>query len=270
MIIPDEVVKPLLPQLYDHLGKPAMKEAGAALEAVVKAARFAIAPLEYLAAQHDRWLRYLNKLADEVPEDRLVEAHPQIAGPILSGLQYCDEEGILARMFVSLLARAIDRERLNEAHPAFAAIVAQLAPDEAVILCLLKSGRFHYRKRSASLPFSMGRRTLEATSEVEFATELIAFPDNIDLYVEHLHQLNLIAGGQLMEPASTVTVGAPVDPEAMRAPRPEYSFSAPVRLSAFGEMFARACVPDQWPSASTAPLNVKTTAMPAGPAGRRR
>src|SRR5690606_5308033 len=81
-------------EVYRDVAQPAAREVGEALENAAKVARFALAPVDYLAAQHLRWKRYLERVAEKVPEDRRVEAHPQLAGPVFAGLQYVEETSI--------------------------------------------------------------------------------------------------------------------------------------------------------------------------------
>lgn len=132
---PEDIAKLLpLSEIYKDLAQPAVKQVGGALESTAKVARLLLAPIEYLAAQSDRWQRYLERIAKQVPEERRIEAHPQVAGPVLEGLRYVDEHNIIADLFVNLLARAIDHDRVSEAHPAFASIISQLSSDEAQII----------------------------------------------------------------------------------------------------------------------------------------
>ena len=60
MGLPEEIAK-IIPaeKIYQDAAQPAFQQVGKSLETVVKAARFLLAPLEYLAKQHDRWEIYL-------------------------------------------------------------------------------------------------------------------------------------------------------------------------------------------------------------------
>jgi len=226
-------------QLYKDAAQPAVKQVGQALEKVAKAARFVLAPIEYLGAQNDRWQHYLKRVADKVPEERMVEAHPQLAGPIFDSLRYVEEESIIAELFVNLLARAIDRERVYEAHPAFVHIIAQLSPDEAVILFHLKKQEYVYRQYAKYNPES---DTFSARTVIEntFPTEKLTFPQNFPMYMDHLHSLDLAGiwqqGNQeaIMEGEPKVQTGV--------------NITSVIVLSAFGRMFTDACVPDEMPS----------------------
>lgn len=234
----DDLEKSLpINDLYKDLAQPAAQQVGEFLGNAVKVARFAVAPIDYLAAQHGRWQRYLERLAQKVPEDKRIEAHPQLAGPVFEGLRYVEESGIIAEMFLNLLARAIDRERVGEAHPAFAALVSQLSPDEAIMLFHLKHRRFriHYRLMIDSdtklfLPGQM--------MSTEFPLEELGYTGNLRMYLDHLDSLNLV----------TLFPERNQDPIFEGEPRCQtgvdnHSF---IQLTPFGELFAKACVPGEF------------------------
>ena len=157
------------------MAKPATREIGTALGNIVKVARFLLAPIDYLAAQHGRWQRYLERVGQKVSEESRIEAHPQLAGPVLEGLRYLKEDDLIAELYINLLARAIDRDRVAEAHPAFASIITQLSPDEALILYYLKKRRYALRQRAALDPQT------RLFSQREVATN--EFPGNLFIYL---------------------------------------------------------------------------------------
>ncbi|HVV07420.1 MAG TPA: hypothetical protein VHC96_24505, partial [Puia sp.] len=68
-----EEIKEIVPvdKVYSDALAPAMRQIGKTLESVAKTSRFLLAPFDYLAAQHDRWGRYLNKVAEKVKEENL-------------------------------------------------------------------------------------------------------------------------------------------------------------------------------------------------------
>lgn len=228
-------------EVYRDVAQPAAREVGEALGNAAKVARFALAPVDYLAAQHQRWKRYLERVAEKVPEERRVEAHPQLAGPVFAGLQYVEETSINAELFLNLLARAIDRERMSEAHPAFAHLITQLSPDEALILFHLKRRSFSFRQHAV---YRQESSTFEAraTTHNEFPLNELVFPGNFGLYMDHLHSLNLAGiwqdGNQepIMDGATSRQTGV--------------NIKSVIALESFGKMFAQSCVPDdlnpQW------------------------
>jgi hypothetical protein len=228
-------IEKVLPKVYRDLAQPATREMGEALGNAVKVARFVLAPIDYLAAQHQRWERYLQRLAEKVPEERRIEVHPQIAGPVFAGLEYVEETGINAELFLNLLARAIDRERVSEAHPAFAQIISQLSPDEALILFRLKQRPYVFQQHSV---LRQDSNTFEprTTTYNEFPLHELVFPGNFGMYMDHLHSLNL-AGTWQDGNQQPVMEGTPSRQTGV-------NIKSLITLVSFGRMFAQACVPD--------------------------
>ena len=103
-------------------------------KSTVKVARFAFAGIDYLAAKQDRWQKFLEKVAAGTDSEKLVNAHPQITGPVIEGMAYVDEDSIIGEMFVSILRKAIQSDTQDQAHPAFPRVIQQLSDDEAIIL----------------------------------------------------------------------------------------------------------------------------------------
>ena len=164
-------------QVYKDVAQPAAQEIGEVLQSTIKAARFAVAPIEYLAAQHQRWKRFLERLSKKVPEDNLIEAHPQIAGPVFDGLRYVEESSIIAELFLNLLARAIDKQRVSEAHPAFAQIIGQLSPDEAIVIFRLEKRSLLFRQYAKYYAESRTFASRELV-ENEFPVSQLVLPEN--------------------------------------------------------------------------------------------
>ncbi len=237
----DDVAKNLpIKDLYDDLAKPTTREVGSALGNVVKVMRYVLAPIDFLAAKHERWQRYLERVGQLVPDDKRIEAHPQLAGPVIEGLQYVREDDLIAELFINLLARAIDRDRIAEAHPAFASIISQLSPDEALILYNLKKSRYELRQKAAFDP----QTALFSQREIitnNFPPDLLAFPDNLFLYFDHLHSLNL-AGVWQIGNQEIIYEGEPKLQTGV-------FINSVMALTSFGELFVRACVPDEFPLA---------------------
>lgn len=224
--------------IYEDLAQPAIRETGAALGSVAKVARFALAPIDYLASFQDRWQRYLKRLSEKVPEERLLEPDPQVAGRIIEGLRYADEDGIIAEMFLNLLARALDKNRVGEAHPAFPLIVNQLSPDEALFLFLVKD---YLIKRTERVVTDVSSTVGDIQSSGSYAVPPntpFSFPGHLDIYYNHLHSLNLIKGEIISEPTEHFSE---------RSGRQITTVNSMVCFTPFGKLFARACIPNEMP-----------------------
>ena len=216
---------------YDDLVQPAAQEVGSIAKSTIKAARFVLAPIDYLAAQQDRYQRFLQRVNDNVPEENLIPAHPQIAGPVMDNLKYIDEENIIATLFINLLSRAVDKERVNEAHPAFVNIISQLSPDEALLINHLADTETKLIQISDYHPQSntFGPTRTETN---EFPLDQLAYPENYFMYIDHLHSLNLAgiwqAGNQ--------------DPIMSNGQQIGTRITSYARLTHFGHLFSSACV----------------------------
>ena len=220
-------------KVYDDVASPAFKEIGEAARNAVKASRFLLAPIDYLAAHHERWLGFLKRVSEKVPEENLIPAHPQLAGPVFNGLRYLQEESLLAELFLNLLARAIDRERASEAHPAFATIISQLSPDEAQIIFYLNKQE-RLLKQYSNYDSAKNLFGRPETLQNDFPLEKLLFPQNYFMYADHLHSLNLSgiwqSGNQEATFKNNVQSGVNITSYA--------------RLTPFGHLFATACLPE--------------------------
>lgn len=232
-------IKSLIPvdKVYQDALSPAMQQIGKALESVAKTSRFLLAPIDYLAAQHDRWQRYLQKVASKVKEENLIEGHPQIVIPTLEGLSLTYENSLLSELFINLLANSIDKTKQEFAHPAFPNIVNQLSHDEAVILFFLKQKAFSVRQRSdmdGDSTFFINKVTIKE----EFPIDKLQFPQHIWIYMNHLYSLNL---------AGTWQVGYQETIYDDKGERQTGVFiNSERRLADFGKLFTNACVPDEF------------------------
>lgn len=232
-------IKNIIPleKVYDDALSPAMKQIGKALESVAKTSRFLLAPIDYLAAQHDRWERYLKKVSEKVKDEDLIEGHPQIVIPTLEGLSLTYENTLLSELFINLLANSIDKTKQDFAHPAFPNIIRQLSHDEAVVLFYLKKKKYKLRQRSdlnVEGTFFINKIMLEE----EFPIEKLQFPHHIWLYMSHLNSLNL---------AGTWQVGNQEhihDPETGR--QTGVFINSERRLVEFGNLFVDSCVPNKF------------------------
>lgn len=91
-------------------------------------------PIEAVATMPQKLLGLVERIRNRVPEDRLLEAPAEVAGPVIEGIRYLPEGHPLFEMYEALLTRSCDLETRNDANPAFAEIIKTLSPDEARIL----------------------------------------------------------------------------------------------------------------------------------------
>ncbi len=234
-----EELKTIIPvdKVYDDALSPAMKQIGKSLESVAKTSRFLLAPFDYLAKQHDRWERYLEKVSLKVKDENLVEGHPQLVIPILEGLSLSYENSLLSEFFINLLANSIDSTKQDLAHPAFPNIIKQITHDEAVILYFLKKKAYKL-KRQSDLNKERTLFVKEITLEEEIPLDKLQFPKHIWLYMNHLNSLNL---------AGTYQIGnQEYIYDEVTKEQTGVIINSVRRLDEFGYLFAQACVPDEF------------------------
>ena len=215
-------IKDIVPvdKIYEDAMRPAVQQLGKALENVAKVSRFLLAPIDFLAAQHDKWERYLKKVSDKVEDVNLVEGQPQLIVPILEGLSLTSEGSLLSELFTNLLAKSIDKTQQSLAHPSFPNLIRQLSHDEAVIIYYLKKGTLvaYSTPDDKIIEHGIGVKVNYVRSH-----QVLQFSAHLTMYREHLICLNICVdhgnGG--------------------------------FWLSSFGELFAKACVPDEFQLSQT-------------------
>ena len=203
---------------------------------------FLTAPVQFIAAYQTRLERYCQRIAEQVPAERRIEVPPRIAGPVLEALRFADEQDLVTELMLNLLSAGMDTERVETAHPAFAGIVVQLSRYEALLLFHLAKGRYMRRTRKREPPDRKREvppgypeydvvETLEETSH----RASVAQPRHFDVYISHLTALGLV------DYTVPEFVSVRMQPE-------EVIVTETTQLTVFGQMFAKACVPDQLPS----------------------
>jgi hypothetical protein len=224
-------------KVYDDALSPAMKQIGKSLESVAKTSRFLLAPIEYIAARHDRWEKYLKKVSEKVKEENLTIGHPQIVIPTIEGLSLVYENTILSEFFINLLANSIDKTKEKFTHPAFPKIINELSHDEAVVLYYLKKQPFKLKQQS-DLDNEKNSFVNRTIIEEEFPIDKLQFPEDIWLYMSHLNSLNLAGTWQVGKQESIY------DEETKK--QTGVYINSERRLNEFGRLFVNACVPDDF------------------------
>lgn len=220
--------------------------------------------LEFEASSPQRLAALLERLSKLVPEERLIDPHPQIALPILQNLIFMADGDILTEMFLNLLARAMDEERVEEAHPGFVKIIEQLSPDEAMLLIHLRKrhslDKRYQRGRPVRLTINPGT---DSSREIDTRMGLdvtIANPKNYSLYIEHLSSLDLIEPEKAMGARDLQLKD--VDPDLrsdlagqaiadnferiIKHLKEQKEGTGSMRATQFGKLFIKACLPEDF------------------------
>ena len=243
----------LVQNIYSDLRKAGATEQVAKLAAdSVKALRLFTAPVQLLALGQDLLQKRLERVRSKVPEERQIEDHPQIAGPILENLRYMVDGDILTEMYLNLLARAIDRDRVGEANPAFVKIIEQLCPDEALLLLKLRAVEGNDPPYSLSYSIYWPKR-------LELCGIAIGEPKHYDMYMTHLLALNLIRPtshvgflpldlARLPRTDDMSRILSEIDErfKSVREIFEENENPQKVEATEFGSLFIQACIPEDF------------------------
>ena len=218
-------------KVYDDALAPAAKQVGRLGEDTMKTARLILAPLQIAVHFQDRLERMLKRVADRVPEERRIEAPPQIVGPALAQMRFLEEDSELWQAFEELVTKSVDRDTIDLVHPAFIQLVAHLSADEARLLRYLRTKHIlivdELDLRADNRRFENQRIISHDIPENELSQ-----PKQFDLYVLHLTSLGLAHW--------PITDQTPVMRGGIQT---GIKRNAVVQLTDFGRLFADACAP---------------------------
>lgn len=231
---PEEIVKMVdqntLQKVYDDGLSNPTKETGKILSDLIKALRLFTAPIQLLASYQGRLEKYLNEVRDSVPKEKQIECPPSISGPVLEKLKYIEDENYLKNLYLNLLRRAIDKDRVNEAHPAFVTLIEQLSPDEALMLNTIRDEKIRFELRYFSI-IEVGDTSKPQIIRNDFPLEKLVFPENFEMYLDHLVFLNLVETRMYNKVTQDDQEQKPVVESKL------------IKLTNFGDLFAKACLP---------------------------
>lgn len=232
-------------EVYRDAFQPALKEVGKGLEDVAKTANLILAPFTLCGAYSVRFKKWCKRIENEVDEKNVQEAQPNILLPTLAGLAINPDETLLGEMFFNILKSSIDKTKQKFLSPAFPKILEQLSKDEAMMLVLLKKQKYRLHTKM-DLDKQQNRFINEQTLLDEFPREKLEFQENLWIYNDHLHNLNLsgcweykqqesIYSGRIIEQGSGAF--SHQVPEQIGLKR-----FMEFRLTDFGKHFVEACI----------------------------
>ncbi|MBT9556327.1 MAG: DUF4393 domain-containing protein [Myxococcales bacterium] len=251
-------------------------------EVASRATSLLLAPLKALIWSGERLQHWIEtavapRLAS-IPSDRRQTPPAKVAVPLLQAMTYSDGEAELENMFAELLAAAMDSAPMAAAHPAYVEVIKQMTAVEALLLKkIVASGDVAplVRVRQANYSPSNAKRILNGASGPLIVAESEVFAsDHITNHVseseivkaavalDNLERLGVIVisysnrfaqdevyrevelvGRKVIENTSSVVEGFGL--------RPDGSFTrleltrGTLRLTAFGRLFCRACLPSE-------------------------
>ncbi len=226
-----------LKEFYADAISPGAKVTGQIVEDVMKAIQIALAPVQLAGVAQDKFRRLIDRARTPIPETRQILPAPQIIGPVLEGIRYEVEGSEIESMFAELLSRAMDKDQVQEAHPAFVETIKLLAPDETVIIKEIKTRHIN---RVWIKQYDEARNWFsDAVDEShDIPTDRFMFPENYDLYFDHLQRMGLILS--YVPKSNEYLFDESTGKRRQIGVREFVSY----RLSSWGNSFAQACLPN--------------------------
>ncbi|CAI3227120.1 conserved hypothetical protein [Clostridium neonatale] len=133
-----EVAKERSKDIYDDGLKPATKEGGEALEALVGLfnnvvlypVKKANITYKYKLSQFEHDMKLKNS---KIPKEKLIEPPLTISGPTFEALKYTFDTEELREMYLNLLSSAMNIDTVEYSHPGYVDIIKQMSPLDANI-----------------------------------------------------------------------------------------------------------------------------------------
>jgi len=133
-----EVLKERSKDIYDDGLKPATKESGEALQAIVGLFNNVVLyPVKKanitFVYKLDKFKQDMEKKTDKIPSDKLVDPPLAIAGNIMESLKYTFDVKKIREMYINLLASAMNLDTVKLTHTAYVEIIKSMMPLDAII-----------------------------------------------------------------------------------------------------------------------------------------
>jgi hypothetical protein len=221
----------LVERIYEDGASPAVKEASKISVDLIKVARLLLAPVQVLGALQDRFEVLMKRLSQKVEKESIIQAQPNIAGPILEDLRYSPDESIITECFINLLAKAIDKNKQDQAHPGFIKTLENLSPDEVLLIFVLS-------KRDLQIVDTLDLDRAEnqfknlVQEKSDVPVDELQYPSNFEIYYTHLDALGLVTWPVYKQ-----------DPIIVGGIQTGIRRYSKLTLTPYGKFFVKACVP---------------------------
>lgn len=232
-----------LGKIYEDIAQPIARQAGVAIGEVGK---LIFSPIYYTTKYlNNRIKKWFERIENNVSKENRIKAKPYITIPTLQNLSLQNDEELLGEMFFNILQSSVDKTKQKFLSPAFPKILEQLTKDEAIMLVLLKKQKYKYHTKM-DLDKNNNHFINEKIELNEFPLDKFEFQENLWLYNNHLHNLNLSGCWEYKEP-EPIYSGNEIETGsgAISYRIPEQigiKHFSEFRLTEFGEAFAEVCI----------------------------
>jgi hypothetical protein len=184
-------------------------------------------------------VQMLERISQGVPEEDRIDAQPEIVGPCMENMRYVSDRSELWQMFEEVLTKSIDKNHVDEVHPSFPKLIAQLSRDEAWLLYRLREKpltRIYVQRLFSDI---ITKKTQFTPPYIEFEldelpSDKLICPQKFNFYAKHLESMGLTNALVHQSISGQTEDGAQWGSRCKSA----------LQLTEFGELFAKACIPE--------------------------
>ena len=156
-------------EVYKDLARPAVRRVGLSLETLIKVALSPIDLVDWGFEQSREWLRaQIAERLSQTPPEYVNMPTANIVHSALHHVALSHDTPALRELYSELLLKAMDTRTANCVHPAYFQLIAQLAPEEALVLVGLHVLGREDLFREESTEHGYVSRSVQASVEKQF------------------------------------------------------------------------------------------------------
>lgn len=243
----------MLKELYGDLAKPGVQQVGKALSTVIGLGNTALWPLALLNEKAkialERNLEKYRQKMENVSEADTCEVPPEIGVPIAEKLSYVTNEE-LSDMYIELLANASQYQNANVAHPSFVNVIANLSPDEAILMRSIRNMpgipfvevRLKWKDKNEWTILDAMKPGLSCLGELRYPNNVHAYISNLEgLGVFQIRQDIYMVGENIYEPLEVNAKSVYEDIEKNLSDRTIAFQRGQIEITQFARLLMTAC-----------------------------
>lgn len=185
----------LAAEIYKDLAHPTAANVGRALETISKVALSPVALLDWSFEQTKDWLKekVVARLST-IPAEYLASPSLRVVVPAITHVAMAHDSPSLRDLYAELLLKAMDGRTKDSVHPAYVHLVAQLSPEEALVLMSLHAlGRKDLFKEETNSYWYDQNPTIESQFEGHCKSLTLANADSAPLWLDNFLRLRLLS-----------------------------------------------------------------------------
>ena len=227
----------LAEKVYSDVASPAARRVGTALDSLFKIGLSPVSLLDWGFERSKDWIaKKLEERMLRTPSEFRQTPPSQIAIPLLLSIASAADSEELRTLYAELLMKATDSRTEGDVHPSYVSIIAQLSPDEALVL-------MSFRDRKHDTLFSDNPRAPSYKKQPSIEEQLrqhclglgLQYP-TAQFWLENFLRLRLVE-------LHSYTDSVYVAPDYERGPSVDTKEERHLIITEYGAAFLEACAP---------------------------